>query len=208
MRDVAAVNVRITTLYPWHERCRTDPQWRPSHDHLGENRRVFSYYIEAIFAYFIHINFAELGRPPTRATLQPLILILVQDLMVQGILNDAFLNLICPGYFLSWFLDRIGLNFRRARPARRPMINDEECAHFLAELTAAYYHYPPHLILNFDESNWHLMMTGTEVVAERGAESVHQYLDGGAKANFSFFATTRSEGEKLPLILIAKGKTH
>jgi hypothetical protein len=57
--------------------------------------------------------------------------------VAEGILNDAFLNFICSGHFLSRFLDRIGLSLRRAQPARRPMINDEECAHFLAEVTAA-----------------------------------------------------------------------
>jgi hypothetical protein len=87
------------------------------------------------------------------------------------------------------------------------MINDEEGVHFLAELTAAYYHYPPHHILKFAESNWYLMMMGTEVVAKRGAELIHQYVDGDAKANFSFFADIRTEGEKLPRILIANGKT-
>jgi hypothetical protein len=37
------------------------------------------------------------------------------------------------------------------------MIHDEECAHFLAGLSAAYYQDPPHLILSFDESNWYLV---------------------------------------------------
>jgi hypothetical protein len=53
------------------------------------------------------------------------------------------------------------------------MINDEECAHFLAEFTAACHHHPPHPILKIDESNWYLVMTATEVVAESGAESVY-----------------------------------
>jgi hypothetical protein len=80
--------------------------------------------------------------------------------------------------------------------------------HFLGQLTAAYHRYPPHLIVNFDKSNWHLVMAGDETVAEREAESVHQYVDGDPKANFSFFATITAEGQKLPLILIAKGKTY
>jgi hypothetical protein len=64
------------------------------------------------------------------------------------------------------------------------------------------------LIVNFDESNWHLVMAAEETVAEGGAESVHQYLDGDPKANFSFFATITAEGQKPPLILIAKGRTR
>jgi hypothetical protein len=33
-------------------------------------------------------------------------------------------------------------------------------------------------------------------------------VDGNTKANFSLFATITAEAEKLPLILIAKGKTN
>jgi hypothetical protein len=86
------------------------------------------------------------------------------------------------------------------------MINDEECAHFLAELTVAYYHDLPHLILTFNESNWYLVMTGTEVVAEMRPESLHQYVDGDAKANFSLFSTSTAEGEKSPSSSLRKSK--
>jgi hypothetical protein len=62
-------------------------------------------------------------------------------------------------------------------------------------------------IVNFDESNWRPVMAGEQIVGERGAEIVHNYTDGGGKANFSFFALICANGTKLPLILIARGKT-
>jgi hypothetical protein len=208
MRNVSeATHVPITTLYSWREHFRANPSWRPSREHFAENRRIFSDEVEELIADFIRINFVQLGRSLTRATLQPLILVLVQDLIAESVLDQSFLNFKCSRHFLSRFLPRVGLSFRRARAARRPVIDDQECLRFLGQLTAAYHRYPPHLILNFDESNWHLVMAGEETVAERGAESVHQYVDGDPKANFSFFATITAEGQKLPLILIAKGKT-
>jgi hypothetical protein len=51
-------------------------------------------------------------------------------------------------------------------------------------------------------------MAGDEVVPATGAESVHQSVGDHTKADFTFFAMTKAEGEKLPLILIAKGKTN
>jgi hypothetical protein len=72
---------------------------------------------------------------------------------------------------------------------------------------AAYHRYPPSAIVNFDESNWLLVMADDETVAIRGAETVSHFCDGDRKANFSFFATITAEGTKLPLILIAKEKT-
>jgi hypothetical protein len=41
-------------------------------------------------------------------------------------------------------------------------------------------------IVNFDESNWRLVMASGQVVGERGAEVVHNQTDGDAKTNFSF----------------------
>jgi hypothetical protein len=49
-------------------------------------------------------------------------------------------------------------------------------------------------------------MASEETVAERGVETVHQYVDGDPKSNFPFFATITTEGQKPPLILTAKGK--
>jgi hypothetical protein len=51
-------------------------------------------------------------------------------------------------------------------------------------------------------------MARDEVVAEKGVESVQNYVDGHAKANCPLVAAITAEGERLPLILIAKGKTN
>jgi hypothetical protein len=208
MRNISAeTHVPITTLYSWRERFRTTPSWRPSRQHFAENRRVFSDDVEEIIANFIRSNFVEPGRSLTRTTLHPLILALVHDLIPEHVLDDSFLNFKSFGHFLSRFMPRAGLSFRKARAARRPAIDHEECMRFLGKLAAAYHRYPPHLILNFDECNWYLVMAGEQTVAERGAECVHQDVNGDPKANFTFFATITAEGQKLPLIFIAKGKT-
>jgi hypothetical protein len=44
-------------------------------------------------------------------------------------------------------------------------------------------------------------------LAERGAETVHNYVDGDPKTNFTLFATITAEGTKFPLILAVKSKT-
>jgi hypothetical protein len=73
-------------------------------------------------------------------------------------------------------------------------------------MIAAYRHDPPYLVINFSESNWHLVMTDDQTVTVRGAETVCYSCEGRAKANFSFVAIIIANGSKLPLILIAKGK--
>jgi hypothetical protein len=111
---------------------------RPSREHFAENRRVFPDEIEDMIANFIRMNFVQLGRSLTRATLQPLVLALVEDLVVEQVLDNSFLNFKSSRHFLARFSRRVGLSFRRARPARRPAVDDGECIHFLGQLTAAY----------------------------------------------------------------------
>jgi hypothetical protein len=77
----------------------------------------------------------------------------------------------------------------------------------MANMIAAYHPYPRHFIINFDGSNWHLVVADDQTVAARGAETVCHYSDGAAQMNFSFFATITVDGSKPPLILIAKRKT-
>jgi hypothetical protein len=51
-------------------------------------------------------------------------------------------------------------------------------------------------------------MAGEEIFAERGTGLVQKYFDGDAKASISFFAPITAEGERLPLGVIAKGKSN
>jgi hypothetical protein len=48
--------------------------------------------------------------------------------------------------------------------------------------------FPEANIVNFNESNWRLVMASEQIVGERGTKVVHNYIDGDTKINFSFFA--------------------
>jgi hypothetical protein len=99
-------------------------------------------------ATFIRVNYVDPGRSLIRTTLQPLILMLVQDLVSEGILDQEALNFQCSYHFLESFLERVDLSFRRARPERRPAIDDDECGQFMTDLLLAFKLYPPDHILN------------------------------------------------------------
>jgi hypothetical protein len=179
MRDVSSgTKFPLTTLYSWREAIRTQPTWRPARNHFSLAPRAFPPDVEAIIADFLGVNFISLGRSLTRSVLRPVIPMLVHDLVAQQVLETILLNFKCSSHYLSNFLRRVGLSFMRARPQSRPVIDDAACAEFVSRLAAAYLRDPPDFILNFDESNWYLVMAGDETVAERGAETVHQCVDG------------------------------
>jgi hypothetical protein len=140
--------VRLRTLYAWGERIRVDPEWQPPAEHFSENALVFPDEIEEHMANFILANSMDPGRSLTRTTLQPLILMLVQGLVSDGIFDQEVLNFQCSYHFLESFLQRIGLSFRRARPERRLAIDGDECAELMTDLLLALQLYPPDHILN------------------------------------------------------------
>jgi hypothetical protein len=113
-------------------------------------------------ANFIQVNYVHLSRSLTRKTLEPLILLLAQDLVSQGILGQEALNCQCSYHFRESFLQRFDLSFRRSRPARRPAIGDGECAQFMINVLLVVKLRPPDHIRNFDESNWFLVMAGDQ----------------------------------------------
>jgi hypothetical protein len=108
---------------------------------------------------------------------------------------------------LKNFLLRHGLLFRTAIAARRPQINDEKCSAFLCPLNKAQEEFPPDHVISFDESSWHLIMSEDEVMKEVGSKVVHNFVDGGAKANF-VFCFDSGRRISFPLILIARGTTE
>jgi hypothetical protein len=132
----------------------------------------------------------------------------IHSMVVEGFLDDTALDFKFSNYFLSAFLRRQNLSFRRVRATRRPQIDDQERATFMIQVAKASKGHSESNIVNFDESNWRLVMASEQVVGERGDEVVHNYTDGDTKANFSFFGSICADGTKLLLILIARGKTR
>jgi hypothetical protein len=156
---------------------------------------------------FIQSNFGALGRGLDQPTLKPVVLMLIQSLVIENFLPPTILNFKCFNHLLNAFRRRHGLSFRRTRAARRPEIDDEECAIFMIALKKVVQDFPEVNIVNFDEWNRCRVMASEEIVGECAAEVVHNCTDGNAKGNFSFVASICANGTKLPLVLIARGKT-
>jgi hypothetical protein len=76
------------------------------------------------------VNFLAQRRHLDRPRLQPLIHILVQHFVARHILPASALNFKCSHHFMSRFLHRANLSFRKTRPTKPPMIDDEAGANF------------------------------------------------------------------------------
>jgi hypothetical protein len=162
---------------------------------------------EAFIAQFIRCNFVALGRRLDRPRVKSMVLLLIQSIVAENFLLATILNLKCSSHFLNMFLRWHDLTFRRARAARRPDIDCEECAIFMIVLQKVARDFPEAKAMNFDESNWRPVMAGEQIVGKRGAGVVRNCITADRKANFSFFASICVNGTTFPFIVIAGGKT-
>jgi hypothetical protein len=126
---------------------------RPSNERFAENQRIFPDDVGQAVVNFLRINFLTQGRYIDCPRLQSLILILLHDFVVWDIFPESVLNFECSYHFMSHFLDRANVSFRKTPSTKRPTINDEACGHFLAELSALQAEYPAERILDFGKSS-------------------------------------------------------
>jgi hypothetical protein len=114
----AKAGVPLTTLYSWREQVRVHAEWRPSHERFEMTNRALPDEAEAIIAQFIRSTFVALWRGLDRLTLKSIVLMLIHLMVAEGFLDDTVLSFKCSNHFLSAFLRRQNLSFRKARPAR------------------------------------------------------------------------------------------
>jgi hypothetical protein len=199
--------VPLRTLYRWRTVHQTQAEWRPNTCYCSVNPRILSDDIEHQMANFLKDNFIAQARPINRQLLKREILAMVHSLVTEGALPDILLNFKCSYEFMEGFLKRNRLSFRKRRTRRRPNIDTNECDQYIRDLNFAYENFPPDHIVNADESSWKVAMCSGVTLAPIGAEIVNCYINGCDKADFTFIATIRADGSKLPLIALAKGTT-
>jgi hypothetical protein len=90
--------------------------------------------------------------------LKSVVFMLIQSMVAETFLPSMILNVKCSNHFLNAFLRRHDLSFRCARTPRRPEIDNKECAIFMVALIKVARGFPEANIVNFDSSNWRLVM--------------------------------------------------
>ena len=136
------------------------------------------------------------------------------------ILNDEFLKsefhknnlLIVPKFNAQWISNwrknhRISL--RKYHFRRRRLNDPEESLNYREAVFTAILRYGSRYVFNMDETSWGLVPHDEKVWAVTGADEVifDTNQNYPTKARFTAIATINANGDKLPLITVAKGKT-
>ena len=105
------------------------------------------------------------------------------------------------------FLERHGLSLRVPHVKRRTSPNDQAVAAFLAQMDAVMDQFPPCLIFNIDETCWRFINGRFKTLAEKGATEVTVKAKSDPKTDITVIAACSPSGDKLPLWILARGKT-
>jgi hypothetical protein len=100
-----------------------------------------------------------------------------------------------------------GFSIRKPHPKRRPAVDDERREAFVERMSEILMRSPASNILNMDETSWKLINHHIRTVADTGTEGISCLFDGDPKTCVTAIATISAAGEKLPLWIVAKGKT-
>jgi hypothetical protein len=113
----------------------------------------------------------------------------------------------CSAGFIAGFKLSNGLSSRKCHYKIRPNVSEEERSALRDRLANLLNSMDPDRILNADQTNWLLFPRGLWRRALKGATSVPIHINGDEKESRSVIATVTASGVKLPLQILAHGKT-
>jgi hypothetical protein len=197
--------IPLQTLSDWYHKV-TEPgneDWFPQiRGH--PNRRVFDEQVEGALHEHLMSNFVTPGVGATVQNLQTLALNAYGSLEPSQMHTQRF----CASHsWASGFEKRWRLSLRTPHHERRTKVSEAATNAFLQRLNEIPNEYPLDLIFNMDETAWRLYLSPMKGLAEKGSESVKLCSAKGEKESFTAFGAISADGQKLPLWIIAKGKT-
>jgi hypothetical protein len=210
-----------STLRTWKARLEEDRDWRPSHEAYSYAQKVFTIGEELRLVTYIQEHYLSKGLYYSDEDFRIDALAFVQNLLSEYEMRIAQGETIecsdtkrlttfkCSRKFIKAFRLRHRFSLRRPNLKRRPTVNPQQAADFIAKVKwlKESGKYPRDRIINIDETNWRTVASGFLTWGLKGAESVQCNIDNDDKEGVTVIAAINAEGQKLPLTVIGKGKT-
>ena len=113
----------------------------------------------------------------------------------------------CYNGFIYDFKKRHHFSSRRAHLKRRPPVNEEELKLWKSKIRDLLKTVPKDHIVNVDETAWFFYPKGLLTWAEKGSSNIALSIGGSDKENITALCAITAAGTKLPMMLIAAGRT-
>jgi hypothetical protein len=201
------LGIPFQRIYEWRARWMREPDWRPwCYTLRGAHHRVFSDTEEQAIADYIVQNYLVPGALFTDSTFRDIAMIAYLEKFSDDQMPKQF-N--CSPGFIASFKERNRFSSRRAHLKRRPVVSEESKAEWVARLAGLLRDVADHTrIINVDESCWRVHPGMIQTWAPTGSQNVSVAISGSDKDAFTVIAAITAARTKLPLCLIATGKTE
>ena len=193
-----------STLYFWRSRWSENNSWRPNGKSRGICHRIFSDDEEQAISEFIYNNFLLVNKAFTNKDFE--------ELVREAFREKHRESKVVPDFsvsrgFIQDFKRRNFFSTRRVHPKKRPQRDLSKEEGFLTRMRGLLGAVDHDRILNVDETFWTSVLRDLVTWGRTGEEAVSIHLDGDEKEGITVVACVTASGCKLPLWLIAKGKS-
>ena len=202
----AALGVPKATIYRWKDKWTKNPEWRPWKSDKRLQNRTFSDSEEQCISDYIMKNYIEAG-----------ILFTNQDF--KQIAIDAWLEkhkdkkhpvpqFEASDGFVTGFKQRNGFATRRVHQKRRTRTDVQYVDEFVARLRHLLATQDRERIINADETFWSVVPGDLRTWGRKGEQNIQFHANGSDKDGVTVVAAITAASTKLPLHIIASGKTE
>lgn len=202
-------NIPRQTLSHWKQSVIRNPLWRP-----WCRTRKLTYFTpeeEKMMADYIKVNYIDKKKIFTNQDFKAYAITVYAQIHCNDE-NYESLTFKCSNKFIRQFKMRHGFSSRKSHFKRRPIVdpNSPYILKFIQEIDQLLsIDKPNYHVLNMDETNFLTIPNGLTTWAEKGTDAViAEYQAGNDKQAMTVLATIDSEGNKYPLLYVAKGKTN
>ena len=224
---LTALGMPPSTVNDWLHRLQAEPDWLPNGRHFATS--AMSLTVEEEGSLIAEINTYYLNPKQLLNSRLERIIILnfvkplrerqIQENKERAILyaqdpkkknapkRMKLVRFECSNKFLIRFNKRARFSLRVFTKARREAVKQEDVDNFLLRLSNIRSAHPTAFVVNMDETAWFLAMDPKRTLAPTGSPEVVVETDLNPKANFTSIGTVAADGTRLPLCIIARGKT-
>jgi hypothetical protein len=196
-----------STIRTWMQHVTIDPNWRPWKTNWGQGSRVFSDDEEQELVLFVKNNFISKKRLFGDSDFRILACSEFAKKIQQFEGEWNGFDFICSAGFITDFKRRNHISSRTFHYKRRDNFTQEQAQWWIHKMTNLLNTVSHDCIVNVDETSWLLWPRGLLTWSETGADSVQVEANGDEKAAITVTAAITASNQKLPLQIIAKGKT-
>ena len=204
MRLSTKIGIPLPTLYRWRDKSRNTPDWRPWKSEKRNQHRIFTDQEETAMCDFIVKNFLE---PGILFTNQDFKRIAANAWLEKHRGSDTPRRFEASDGFVTKFKKRHGFSTRRAHQKKRSPSDQCYMENFLATMKELLATKDPERIVNADETFWRTIPGDMRTWGRRGSQNIQFHACGCDKDGVTVLAAITAARTKLPLQIIAAGKT-